>query len=173
MSRSITSTRSLAPICAARSGSSSSSAAAATIAASTSVSVTVSASDRNSAAWRSRTLRRNTLANASPPTIPDTTDATSGRAASSSGFAGTTSSSVIRSAIASRTLRSCSAAVARFANCSDPYSACHAYAVRIAATSSSGATTTSAVTIRGRIAREGNRGGALFSRLAAPCARCR
>ena len=134
-SRSSSATGRLASSSLASSGRSSRSASATTIPTSSIVSVTVSWLRLNTAPCRSRAPPRNRLANAFPPTTPDTAETTAGRTASRSGFP-RTSSSVTRSAIWSRTLGSCSATVARSAKRSLSKSTRHAYAPNVAATSS-------------------------------------
>jgi hypothetical protein len=99
------------------------SASPATVPTSTSVSVIVSWSRSNTARWTSSAALWKRLANVPPPTIPDTAEMMSGRAASSSDRFARTRRSVTRSATSVRTLESRSVAVARLANPSESTSA--------------------------------------------------
>ncbi len=116
MSSCSTSTRSVDPICLARSGRTCCSAAAITVPTSAIVSATVSLSCLNSERCTSRTAFPNSSVNARLPTTPEATDSMIGRAATRSALFFNTTSSVIFSPISDLTLSSRSAAVARLAN---------------------------------------------------------
>ena len=112
-SRRTTSTRRVVSIRRASAGRTACSPAATTVPTSASVNVSVRWSRANTARWTSRTPARNRPVKARAPTADDTTDATSGRAASRSSCC-SSSWSVTRAAISERTLSSPNATVARF-----------------------------------------------------------